>query len=133
LQVNERDFLPTDKEHPMITAYQSALGGLRAFGTKIQANSNNIANAQTDSFKKYQVTNSAVAPHGVTAEVSQASSPGPSVFRETAAGMDLVELSNVDLATELVDMNLNSTLYRANLKTLENVNEMTGMLLQVTS
>ncbi len=117
----------------MITAYQSALSGLRAFGTKIQANSNNIANAQTDSFKKNQVTNSAVAPHGVTAEVSQVSSPGPSVFQETAAGMDLVELSNVDLATELVDMNLNSTLYRANLKTIENVNEMTGMLLQLTS
>jgi flagellar basal body rod protein FlgG len=36
----------------MITAYQSALSGLKAFGTKIQANSNNIANAQTNGFKR---------------------------------------------------------------------------------
>jgi flagellar basal-body rod protein FlgC len=117
----------------MIKAYQNALSGLRAFGTKIHSNSNNIANAQTDGFKKTQVTNSAVAPQGVKAEVSQVSSPGPSVFQETAGGMDLVDLSNVDLAKELVDMNLNSTLYKANLKTIENVNEMAGMLLQVKS
>ncbi len=116
----------------MITAYQSALSGLKAFGTKIQANSNNIANAQTNGFKRNQVTNSAVAPRGVKATVSQVSSPGPSVFQETATGKD-VELSNVDLATELVDMNLNSTLYKANQKTMENVNEMTGMLLQIKS
>jgi flagellar basal-body rod protein FlgC len=117
----------------MIKAYQSALSGLQAFGTKIQANSNNIANAQTDGFKKTQVTNSAVAPQRVKAAITQVATPGPTVLQETAAGMAMVELSNVDLATELVDMNLNSTLYKANLKTLENVNEMVGMLLQVKS
>jgi hypothetical protein len=30
-------------------------------------------------------------------------------------------------------MNLNSTLYKANQKTMENVNEMAGMLLQIKS
>jgi len=117
----------------MIKAYQSALSGLQAFGTKIQANSNNIANAQTNGFKKTQVTNSAVAPQGVKATITQVATPGSTVLQETAAGMAMIELSNVDLATELVDMNLNSTLYKANLKTLENVNEMTGVLLQVKS
>jgi flagellar hook protein FlgE len=47
--------------------------------------------------------------------------------------MEQTELSNVDLAREFVDMNLNSTMYKANLKTIENVNEMTGMLLKLKS
>lgn len=117
----------------MIKAYQSALGGLQAFGTKIQANSNNIANAQTDGFKKTKVTNSTVAPQGVKADITQVATPGPTVLQETAAGMEMVELSNVNLATELVDMNLNGTLYQANLKTLQTVDEMAGMLLQIKS
>jgi flagellar basal-body rod protein FlgC len=55
------------------------------------------------------------------------------VYQETSAGLELVELSNVDLATELVDMNLNSTMYKANLKTIETVNDMTGALLNLKS
>ena len=47
--------------------------------------------------------------------------------------MDPVELSNVDLATELVDMNLNSTIYKANLKTIDTVNDLTAELLNLKS
>jgi len=117
----------------MISAYQTALTGLRAFATRLQSNANNIANTDTNGFKKTRVTNNNVAPQGVRAEVNTVATPGPRVFQETEAGMDLVELSNVDLASELVDMNLNSTLYKANLKTIESVNEMTGALLKLKS
>jgi len=117
----------------MIAAYQTALTGLQAFGTKIQANSNNIANANTDGFKKTLVTNASVAPQGVTAQVSQVTTPGASVFQETSTGVEMTELSNVDLATELVDMSLNSTMYKANLKTIETVQDMTGTLLDLKS
>ncbi len=117
----------------MIAAYQAALSGLRAFGTKIQSNGNNIANANTDGFKKTRVTNSTVAPQGVRAQVDRIETPGAAVFQETNAGMELVELSNVNLAEELVDMGLNSTLYKANLKTIETVETMTGALLNLES
>jgi flagellar hook protein FlgE len=117
----------------MISAYQTALTGLSAFGTKIQSNSNNIANANTDGFKKTKVNNYNVDPQGVKAQVTKVTTPGTSVFQETATGAELVELSNADLATEFVDMNLNSTLYKANLKTIETVNEMTGTLLNLKS
>jgi len=117
----------------MIAAYQAALSGLQAFGTKIQSNSNNIANANTDGFKKTRVTNSNVAPQGVKAQVDKVSTPGAGVFQETEAGTEFVELSNVDLAGELVDMGLNSTMYKANLKTIETVDTMTGALLAVKS
>ena len=117
----------------MIPAYQSALTGLQAFSTKLQSNGNNIANTNTTGFKKTMVTNANVTPQGVKAQVNKVSTPGTSVFQETDAGMELVELSNVDLGTELVDMNLNSTMYKANLKTIETVNDMTGALLNLKS
>ena len=117
----------------MISAYQTALTGLQAFSTKLQSNGNNIANANTDGFKKTMVTNSNVDPQGVKAQVNKVSTPGTSVFKETDAEKEQVELSNVDLATELVDMNLNSTMYKANLKTMETVNDMTGTLLNLRS
>ena len=117
----------------MISAYQTALTGLQALSTKLQSNGNNIANANTNGFKKTMVTNANVAPRGVKAQVNKISAPGPSVFQETDAGMALTELSNVDLAREFVDMNLNSTMYKANLKTIVTVNDMTGMLLKLKS
>ncbi len=117
----------------MIRAYQSALSGLQAFGTKLQANGNNIANANTDGFKKIQITNAAVAPSGVKAEAHKIASPGTSVLQQTGTEMEQVELSNVDLATEIVDMSLNSTMYKANLKTIETANDMTGTLLHLKS
>lgn len=117
----------------MIAAYQTALTGLQAFGTRLQANGNNIANANTDGFKKTGVTNAEVAPLGVKAQAHKFATPGPSILQETGAEKELVELSNVDLATEIVDMTLNSTMYKANLKTIETVNEMTGTLLDLTS
>ena len=117
----------------MIRAYQSALTGLQAFSTKLQSNGNNIANANTANFKKTTVTNTNVAPQGVKAQVNKTINPASSVYQATETGKELVELSNVDLATEIVDMNLNSTMYKANLKTIETVNDMTGTLLQLKS
>jgi flagellar basal-body rod protein FlgC len=94
-------------ESPMISAYQSGLSALQAFGTKIQSNSNNIANANTEGFKKTRVTLAETAPQGVKA--------------------------NVELSSEIPEMNLNSRFYQANLKTIETVNDMTGTLLDLKS
>jgi flagellar hook protein FlgE len=120
-------------ECQMISAYNSALTALQAFGTKIQSNSNNIANANTDGFKKTRVTMAEVLPQGVRAEVDKVNSPGASIFQETSKGLDLVELSNVELSSEIPEMNLSSHFYKANLKTLETVNEMTRAVLDLKS
>ena len=117
----------------MISATQAALTGLRAFTTKLQSNADNIANSNTNGFKKTVVTNAGISPQGVKAQVNQITTPGPIVHQEAETGMEPVELSNVDIAKEIVDMNLNSTMYKANLKTLESVNDMTGMLLKLKS
>jgi len=117
----------------MISAYQSGLSALQAFGTKIQSNSNNIANANTEGFKKTRVTLAETAPQGVKANVEKVTTPGTTLFQETGTGMDLVELSNVELSSEIPEMNLNSRFYQANLKTIETVNDMTGTLLDLKS
>ena len=115
----------------MISAYNTALSALQSFGTKLHSNSNNIANADTDGFKRTRVTNASTEPAGVKAQVEKINSPGPVTYEETSSGYDMVELSNVDLGVEIPDMNLNSTMYKANLKTIETVNEMTGELLNL--
>jgi flagellar hook protein FlgE len=117
----------------MISAYQSALSGLRAFGTKFQVTSNNIANTNTESFRSSSVILDNVEPHGVKATVLQSTSHGPSVYEETGNGPEVIELSNVNLANELPTMTMNSQFYKANLKTIETVNEMTGELLDIKS
>jgi flagellar basal-body rod protein FlgC len=117
----------------MISAYQSALSALQAFGTKMQSHADNIANANTDGFKKTRVTLAEVQPQGVRATVDKVNTPGPIIFQETGAGLDPVELSNVELNSEIPEMNLNSHLYKANLKTIETADEMAGALLKIIS
>ena len=115
----------------MISAYNSALSGLQSFETKLQSNSNNIANANTNEFKRTRVVNTTTEPTGVKAQVERVNTAGPTVYEETSNGFDQVELSNVDLGVEISDMTLNSSIYKANLKTIETVNEMTGELLKL--
>ena len=115
----------------MISAYNTAQSALQTFGTRLNSNSNNIANANTNEFKRTRVVNATVDPTGVKAQVEKVEPPGAIVYEETSNGYDQVELSNVDLGTEITDMNLNSTMYKANLKTIETVNEMTGELLNL--
>jgi flagellar hook protein FlgE len=117
----------------MISASNSALSALQAFSTKIQSNSNNIANANTEGLKKTRVTMAEVFPQGVRAQVDRVTLPGNGVFQETNDGLELVELANVELSAEIPEMNLGSVFYKANLKTIETVNEMTGALLDLKS
>jgi len=117
----------------MISAFQSALSGLHAFGTKLQSNSNNIANASTDGFKRTRVVLESTHPHGVKTQVEKVNTPGPRVFQEGTGKTDPVELSNVDLTRELPEMYLNSQMYKANLKTIQAVDKMLGHLLETKS
>lgn len=117
----------------MISGFNSALSALQTYSTKVQSNSNNIANSNTDGFKKTRVTAASVEPEGVKAQVDTVNIAGPSATEQTGEGSELVELSNVDLAEEITDMNLNSNIYKANLKTLQTLDEMTGTLLDTKS
>jgi len=117
----------------MIPAVNSALSGLQAFGTKMNSNANNIANVSSEGYKKSRVTLANQAPQGVKASVETIDSPGTMRLEETNNGSELVELSNVDLAKELPDSQMNARFYQANLKTLQTVDEMTESLFKITA
>ena len=115
----------------MIPAVNSALSGLQAFDTKMNSNANNIANVSTEGYKKSRVILGNQAPQGVNASVETVDSPGTMMLEDTNDGSKFVELSNVDLAEELPDSQVNARFYQANLKTLQTADEMTENLLDI--
>lgn len=117
----------------MISAFQSAVSGLRAASTRISSNGNNIANANTNGFKKTRVILESADPQGAKTRVEQVNTPGTTVFQEGEHGLDIVELSNVDLGQEIPETYLNSHMYKANLKTIETSSDMLGSLLKIKS
>ena len=115
----------------MISATQSALSGLKAITTRLNSNANNVANISTENFKRTRVLLSDEQPGGVKTNVEKVNTPGSKIYQETNSGTELVELSNVDLADELPDMMLNTTFYKANLRTIQTTEEMYGSLLDL--
>lgn len=115
----------------MISGVNQALSGLQAFGTKLESNANNIANASTEGYKKTRVTLANQAPQGVQASVETIDSPGTQILEQTNNGSELIEQSNVDLGEELPDTQLNARFYEANLKTLQVSDQMMGEMLNL--
>lgn len=113
----------------MISALNSTVSALRAFVTKLGVTADNIANVNTDGFKKSRATLHEDQHGGVRVEISRDNSPG---FRYDVFENDEVvekETSNVDLAEEIPDLMMTKRAYQANLKTLETQDEMLGSLL----
>lgn len=110
----------------MIPATQSALSALQAYSLKTQATANNVANFDTDGFKRDVVTLSSQVPQGVTTNVSKDTSVGTLLPEMTSTGQEeMVEQSNTDLAREMVDLITEQHGYGANIKTLQTVDAMT--------
>ncbi len=113
----------------MISALNGTVSALRAFVTKLGVTADNIANVNTDGFKKSRATLHEDQNGGVRDEISRDNSPG---FRYDVVENDDVvekETSNVDLTEEIPDLMLTKRSYQANLKTLETQDEMLGSLL----
>ena len=117
----------------MISGIHSALSGLTAIQKKIESNANNVANINTDGYKKTRVTLHEQEPQGIEAVVQQIQTPGPIVYEQTSGGDALVEQSNVELGEELPSMMLSRRFFQANLKTVQVQDEMLGSLLDIKS
>ena len=113
----------------MISALNNTVSALRAFVTKLGVTADNIANVNTDGFKKNRATLQEDQNGGVRVEISRDESPG---FRYDVIQNDEVlekETSNVDLTEEISDLMITKRAYQANLKTIETQGEMLGSLL----
>ncbi len=114
----------------MISALNSTITALRAFVTKLNVTADNIANVNTDGFKKNRATLQEDQNGGVRVEIRRDNSPG-FIYDSVDENGEKVEkeTSNVDLTQEIPDLMMTKRAYQANLKTLETQDEMLGSLL----
>ena len=115
----------------MLSGVHSALSGLQAFSKKVDSIANNVANVNTNEFKKTRVTLTDKEPQGVVANVEKIETPGPLALEQTQDGEKLIEQSNVELSEELPNLMLSRRFFQANLKVIETEDEILGSLLDI--
>jgi flagellar hook protein FlgE len=113
----------------MVSPIHSSVSAINAFSKKMRVTADNVANVNTDGFKKSRVTMNEGKSGGVEAKISQANTPGfPKQITEDGQVKD-VESSNVDLGEEMTESIATQTAQEANLKTIKAQDEMIGTLL----
>lgn len=115
----------------MISAIHTALAGLTAFSKQIEVVAHNVANVNTEGFKKSKTEFVEIPSGGVLPVVEKDDSSGPAVLRDTGGNQTLVELSNVDLGEEAVQQILAQRSFEANLQTLRAGDALLGSILDM--
>lgn len=131
----------------MSTVIGSALSGLAAASRRVEVAATNIANQNSTATQVNGVTtNKSYIPKdvvqislgagGVRTEVRDANNPTVKLYDPESLQADdygFVEYPNVDMAEELVNMQIASYDYKANLKSIKVHDNMTESLLNVIS
>ena len=114
----------------MSSAFGIALTALKAFDTKLDVNANNIANVNTDSFKKSRVNLQQAYPGGVQVTIQQINTPGISLGTNERTGEER-ESSNVNMAEEFVDQIVTRYAFESNVLTVKTADEMQKTLMDI--
>jgi flagellar basal-body rod protein FlgC len=115
----------------MISGVYSAISALSAFGKRMGVIANNVANVDSDGFKKSRALMQEQEPGGVRVTISRVETPGPRVMEETAEGLEERELSNVNLEEEIPNSLLTEKMFAANTKVVKTEEEMIGSVLDI--
>lgn len=113
----------------MISAFGSGVSAISAFSVKMNVSANNVANVNTDRFKKSRTTIKEGASSGVEPDIDQIDTPGQTKQISDNGVIREVETSNVDLAEEFSASITTETAYKANLKSIQAFDETLGSLL----
>jgi flagellar basal-body rod protein FlgC len=116
----------------MSSAFGIALSALSAFDRKLDVNANNIANVNTDHFKKSRVHMQEAAQGGVQVTIEQIHTPGIMLGKNEGTGEEL-ESSNVNLAEEFVDQIITRYAFESNIITVKTADKMQQTLLDIMS
>ena len=113
----------------MDTTFNAAISSIKAHGRKMDVTANNVANVNTNGFKRDQ----AVFQEGAAGDVrvhlrKDPSAAPPDPLAPDAPGVSK-ELSNVDLADEMTSLIPTTIGYKVNLKVIRARDEMIGSLL----
>ena len=111
----------------MISALQSSLSAIKAFGEKTNVSAHNIANMNTDNFQSSRSTVVEDKQGGVKLQISK------EAFEKDLAGKKSLENqpSDTDLASELTQTILSQHGYEANLKTVATHDKMLGTVIDM--
>jgi flagellar basal-body rod protein FlgC len=115
----------------MTFSMQSTLSAIKAFGVKMGVTANNIANVETEEFKKSRATLVEGPKENVAVEITQPEISGPVVVEETEGQFAEKEMSNVDLAEEIPQTIIAQRGYEANLATLRTQDEMLKSIIDI--
>jgi flagellar hook protein FlgE len=114
----------------MSNAANIALMALSSFVRKLDVTANNIANVNTEDFKKSRAILEETYQSGVKVSISQVDTPGmPLPVDESHP--DSKETSNVVLEDEFADLIVTQHMYDANLTTIRTEEEMQGTVLDL--
>ena len=117
----------------MISSVGSSLSALGAFGVKMGVTANNIANVNTEEFKKSRALLKEGSHNNVEVQIDRIDSPGHSVIETDEGQIREKELSNVDLAEEITETIPTQRGYEANLMTIKTQDETLGSLMDILS
>ncbi len=115
----------------MLSAIHTALSGLAAFTKQVEVTGHNVANVNTEEFKKSNTELVSVETGGVIPVVRKDDSAGPAVLSDRGHGSSMVELSNVDLGEEAVNLIIGQRGFEANLQTINTADQMLGTILDI--
>ena len=108
----------------MIYAVSQSISALNAHGEKMRVTANNVANVNSEGFKKSRaVLEEGVKSH-VEVEITRVETPGPIITEIEDGERVEKELSNVDLAEEIPGTIPNQRGYEANLVMIKTRDEM---------
>jgi flagellar basal body rod protein FlgG len=116
----------------MIAGMASALSGIQAGGRILSVGAHNIANAQTESFKRTRaLPEESSAGGGVRVTLQTDERPGPQ-FLSSHNSFSLREGSNVDLSEEIISNLQAVNLIEANMASMRIQGKVLGSLLDIT-
>jgi flagellar basal-body rod protein FlgC len=104
---------------------------LQAFSRQIQVSANNVANSQTDGFKSSKALNYEGQKGQVGTVISRDESAGPLVEDPLKNDGSLKELSNTDIAREMVQQISAQRGFEANTKPIQTWDQTVGSLIDV--
>jgi len=115
----------------MVGSIGNSVAALKALGTKMDVTARNIANANSDGYKKSRAVLKEDPNGGVGSHVETLDTPGPSIVSVEDGQKTKKELSNVDLTEEMTEMIVTQHGYTANLQSIETEDEMLGAALDI--
>lgn len=115
----------------MVSTIQNNLSALNALDKKMQVTANNVANVNTNEFKKSKAVLLEGKNGNIDVDVQKVDTPGYPTEKIQDDKPVETETSNVDLAEELQESILTQNAYNANLKLVKTQDQMLGTLLDI--